>query len=209
MQSTSRGRYIPVAWYRAPSNSPTSLACSGRFSGVGTGVVGSIHGDHLINSRTVSLVTLASQAGPVTSLQAGYQFTASIPVYFAAGVIVQSIILELGPVLTGLLVTGRAGSAIAAEIGTMVATEQLDGLRMMSIDPIDFVAAPKALALTLVMPLLSALFIVCGIFGGYLVGVQFLGRHEVSFRNERYRAFLGQGSWDRLAGERPAFVSPA
>ncbi len=82
-----------------------------------------------------------------------------------------SLIRELGPVLTALLTTGRAGSATTAEIGTMVATEQLDGLRMMSINPLHFVVMPKALAMIFVMPLLSALFIVCGIAGGYLVGV--------------------------------------
>ena len=63
--------------------------------------------------------------------------------------------------LTALLATGRAGSATTAEIGTMVATEQLDGLRMMSVDPVHFVVTPKALAMIAVMPLLSALFIVC------------------------------------------------
>jgi phospholipid/cholesterol/gamma-HCH transport system permease protein len=82
-----------------------------------------------------------------------------------------SLIRELGPVLTALLVTGRAGSATAAEIGAMVATEQLDGLRMLSIDPVHLVAKPKALAMVMVMPLLTALFIVCGLAGGYLVGV--------------------------------------
>ena len=86
-----------------------------------------------------------------------------------------SLVRELGPVLTALLTTGRAGSATAAEIGTMVATEQLDGLRMMSVDPIDFVVTPKALAMVAAMPLLSALFIVCGLFGGYLVGVGLMG----------------------------------
>jgi phospholipid/cholesterol/gamma-HCH transport system permease protein len=86
-----------------------------------------------------------------------------------------TLVRELGPVLTALLVTGRAGSAVAAEIGTMVATEQLDGLRMMSVDPIDFVVQPKAMALALAMPLLSALFIVCALFGGYFVGVELLG----------------------------------
>ncbi len=86
-----------------------------------------------------------------------------------------SLVRELGPVLTGLLVTGRAGSAIAAEIASMVATEQLDGLRMMSVDPVHLVAMPKALAMVLVMPLLSALFIAFAIFGGYVAGVQVLG----------------------------------
>jgi len=86
-----------------------------------------------------------------------------------------ALIRELGPVLTALLVTGRAGSATAAEIGTMVVTEQLDGLRMMSVDPVHYVVTPKALAMIAVMPLLSALFILFGIFGGYLVGVRVMG----------------------------------
>jgi phospholipid/cholesterol/gamma-HCH transport system permease protein len=86
-----------------------------------------------------------------------------------------SLIRELGPVLSGLLVTGRAASAVAAEIGAMVATEQLDGLRMLSIDPLEFVVIPKVLAMILCMPLLSALFIVLALAGGYLVGVGFLG----------------------------------
>jgi phospholipid/cholesterol/gamma-HCH transport system permease protein len=86
-----------------------------------------------------------------------------------------SLIQELGPVLTGLLVTGRAGSAMATEIAVMTATEQIDGMRTMAVDPMHFVVGPKALALTLAMPLLSCLFIVCAIFGAYLIGVQLLG----------------------------------
>jgi phospholipid/cholesterol/gamma-HCH transport system permease protein len=86
-----------------------------------------------------------------------------------------SLVRELGPVLTALLVIGRAGSAAAAEIGSMVASEQLDGLRMMSVDPVDFVVQPKAMALAIAMPLLSALFIVCALYGGYVVGVKLLG----------------------------------
>ena len=85
------------------------------------------------------------------------------------------MIRELGPVLTGLLVTGRAGSATCAEIGAMKATDQLDGLRMMAINPIHFVVMPRALALVIVMPLLSALFVIFGIFGAYLIGVELLG----------------------------------
>lgn len=92
-----------------------------------------------------------------------------------------SLIRELGPVLTALLVTGRAGSAATAEIGTMVATEQLDGLRMMCIDPVPLVVMPKALAMIVVMPLLSSLFIVCGLFGGWIVGVGKMGLDPGSF----------------------------
>ncbi len=92
-----------------------------------------------------------------------------------------SLIRELGPVLTGLLVTGRAGSATTAEIGAMKATEQLDGLRMMAIDPIHFVAMPRAVALALVMPLLSALFVIFGVVGAYLIGVDLLGLDSGSY----------------------------
>jgi phospholipid/cholesterol/gamma-HCH transport system permease protein len=86
-----------------------------------------------------------------------------------------TLIRELGPVLTGLLVTGRAGSAMATEIAVMTATEQIDGMRTMAVDPMHFVVGPKALAITLAMPLLSSLFIVFSIIGAYLVAVQLLG----------------------------------
>lgn len=86
-----------------------------------------------------------------------------------------SLVRELGPVLTGLLVTGRAGSAMTAEIGAMKATEQLDGLRMMAIDPIHFVAMPRALALAMAMPLLNGLFITFSIAGAYAIGVSLQG----------------------------------
>ncbi|MCA9509914.1 MAG: MlaE family lipid ABC transporter permease subunit [Myxococcota bacterium] len=113
--------------------------------------------------------------GMVLGLQ-GYNVLVRFGAESSLGVVVGlTLIRELGPVLTGLLVAGRAGSAATAEIGAMVATEQMDGLRMMSVDPIHYVVMPKAIALTLVMPLLSALFIALSIFGGYLVGVQLLG----------------------------------
>jgi phospholipid/cholesterol/gamma-HCH transport system permease protein len=108
-----------------------------------------------------------------------------------------SVIRELGPVLTALLVTGRAGSAIAAEIATMVTTEQLDGLRMMSIDPVDFVVSPKALALLLVMPLLVGLFIVFSLMGGYGVAVGLLGVDGGSFTSSLKGAVE---FWDDVVG---------
>ena len=108
-----------------------------------------------------------------------------------------SVIRELGPVLTALLVTGRAGSAIAAEVATMVTTEQLDGLRMMSVDPIDFVVSPKALALLLVMPLLVGLFIVFSLMGGYGVAVGLLGVDGGSFTSSLKGAVE---FWDDVVG---------
>jgi phospholipid/cholesterol/gamma-HCH transport system permease protein len=113
--------------------------------------------------------------GMVLGLQ-GYTTLVRFGAQESLGAVVGLVLIrELGPVVTGLLVIGRAGSATTAEIGAMVSTQQLDGLRMMSVDPVHFVVMPKALALTLVMPLLSSLFIVFGVFGGYVVGVELVG----------------------------------
>jgi phospholipid/cholesterol/gamma-HCH transport system permease protein len=113
--------------------------------------------------------------GAVLGLQ-GYNTLSRFGAENSLGAVVGLVLVrELGPVLTALLVTGRAGSAMAAEIASMVTTEQLDGLRMMSVHPVDFVVAPKALAMLIAMPLLNALFIVFALFGGYLIGVKLLG----------------------------------
>jgi phospholipid/cholesterol/gamma-HCH transport system permease protein len=134
--------------------------------------------DEIFKLGVLSLVIICIcgvAVGMVLGLQ-GYNTLARFGATESLGAVVGlSLVRELGPVLTALLATGRAGSATTAEIGTMVATEQLDGLRMMSIDPIHLVVTPKALAMIVVMPLLSALFIVCGLFGGYLVGVRLMG----------------------------------
>lgn len=113
--------------------------------------------------------------GAVLGLQ-GYNTLTRFGAEGSLGAVVGlTLVRELGPVFTALLVTGRAGSAMAAEIASMVTTEQLDGLRMMSIDPIDFIVTPKALAMLIVMPMLNALFILFAFFGGYVVGVELLG----------------------------------
>jgi phospholipid/cholesterol/gamma-HCH transport system permease protein len=123
----------------------------------------------------VIIVLCGLTVGAVLGLQ-GYNTLVRFGAADSLGAVVGlSLIRELAPVLTALLTTGRAGSATTAEIGTMVVTEQLDGLRMMSVDPVHYVVTPKALAMIAVMPLLSALFTVCGIFGGYLIGVRVMG----------------------------------
>ena len=81
------------------------------------------------------------------------------------------IVRELGPVLTGLMVAGRVSAAIAAEIGTMKVTEQIDALTTLSTNPLKYLTVPRVLAATLVVPLLAAVGDVIGIMGGYLVGI--------------------------------------
>ena len=86
-----------------------------------------------------------------------------------------TLVRELGPVVTGLLFAGRAGSAMTAEIGLMKATEQLSGLEMMAVDPFRRVFAPRFLAGFLSLPMLAAMFSAVGVWGGHLVGVEVLG----------------------------------
>jgi phospholipid/cholesterol/gamma-HCH transport system permease protein len=129
-----------------------------------------------IGVLSLAIVCLSgATVGAVLGLQ-GYTTLSRFGAANSLGAVVGlSLVRELGPVLTALLVTGRAGSAMAAEIASMLTTEQLDGLRMMSIDPVDFVVKPKALAMLISMPMLNALFICFALFGGYIVGVKLLG----------------------------------
>jgi len=131
---------------------------------------------HDVGVLSLAVIGVSGLAvGMVLGLQ-GYNTLVRFGAEESLGAVVGlSLIRELGPVLSALLVTGRAGSAAAAEIASMGVTEQLDGLRMMSIEPVHFVVAPKVVAFTACMPLLSAIFIVLGLAGGYLVGVLFLG----------------------------------
>ena len=119
--------------------------------------------------------------GMVLGLQGHYvlsQFGAaeSLGVMVAA-----SLVRELGPVVTALLVAGRAGSALTAEIGLMKATEQLSGLEMMAVDPVKRVLTPRFFGGLLAMPLLAAMFSAVGVIGGWFVGVGLLGVDDGAF----------------------------
>ena len=160
---------------------------------------------------SIALVCGAGFAvGMVLGLQ-GYTTLVRFGAQESLGAVVGLILIrELGPVFTGLLVIGRAGSATTAEIGAMVSTQQLDGLRMMAIDPMHFVVMPKALALALVMPLLSSLFIVFGVLGGYVVGVELVGldggsymaslENAVEFRNDVLQSLVKSIVFGTLLG---------
>ena len=95
--------------------------------------------------------------------------------------VVLSLLRELGPVVTALLFAGRAGSALTAEIGLMKATEQLSGMEMMAVNPIERVIAPRFLAGFISMPLLAAIFSAVGVLGGYMVAVHLLGLDAGAF----------------------------
>lgn len=119
--------------------------------------------------------------GMVLALQ-GYSILVDYGSEQAVGQMVAlTLVRELGPVVAALLFAGRAGSALTAEIGLMKATEQLSSMEMMGVDPLKRVIAPRLWAGLITMPLLAVIFSAVGIFGGLLVGVEWLGVYEGSF----------------------------
>lgn len=123
----------------------------------------------------------AGFAGSVVALQTGYQFTSGIPLYFAAGVIVESIILELGPVLTALILAGRIGARYAAELGSMRVTEQIDALESLGRSPISHLIIPRVIAGTLMTPVLVIFANFIGIVTGYFAAQGALGLTYADF----------------------------
>ena len=103
-----------------------------------------------------------------------------------AGVVVLSITRELAPVLAGLMVAGRIGAAIAAELGTMKVSEQIDALRTLCVDPFRYLMAPRVLAATLMLPILVLVGDVIGVMGGYLVGVYSLDFGSSSYISQTW-----------------------
>ncbi len=119
--------------------------------------------------------------GMVLSLQ-GYTILVDYGSEQAVGqMLALSLVRELGPVVTALLFAGRAGSSLTAEIGLMKATEQITSLEMIGVDPLRYIIAPRLLAGFISLPLLTLIFNVVGIGGGYLVAVDWLGVYDGSF----------------------------
>lgn len=119
--------------------------------------------------------------GMVLGLQ-GYYILSDFGAEESLGLMVAaSLVRELGPVVSALLFAGRAGSALTAEIGLMKATEQLSGMEMMAVDPINRIISPRFLAGIISTPLLAAIFSAIGVIGGHLVGVGMLGVDDGAF----------------------------
>ncbi len=128
------------------------------------------------------IVLTGGFTGMVFALQSYIGFQRVGGEQFIGAVVALGMTRELGPVLTGLMVTGRAGSAITAEIGTMRITEQLDALNTLRINIFQYLVVPRMLASTIILPCLSAFSMIFGIIGGYIVCV-----HVLSLSPEDYR----------------------
>jgi phospholipid/cholesterol/gamma-HCH transport system permease protein len=120
-------------------------------------------------------------SGAVLALQSYTGFSRFSAESSIATVVVLSITRELGPVLAGLMVAGRVGASIAAEIGTMKVTEQIDALFTLSTDPIKYLVVPRVIAAVLTMPCLVLIGDIIGVMGGYLVSVYKLGFNGITY----------------------------
>jgi phospholipid/cholesterol/gamma-HCH transport system permease protein len=136
-----------------------------------------------VNS-TLVIALIGLFTGAVLAVQGEYTLSKFGATAYTGPAVALSLIRELGPVLTALMVIGRAGSAVTAELGIMRITEQIDALRSMAVDPIKYLMAPRLAAGLIAMPLLCGMFNVVGIFGGYLVGVGLLGLSPGTFMSQ-------------------------
>jgi phospholipid/cholesterol/gamma-HCH transport system permease protein len=148
---------------------------------------------HYIGFRSLLIIILT---GAFTGMVLGLQIFLTLSRFgseaFLGPAVALSLIRELGPVLAALMVTGRAGSALTAELGIMRITEQIDALTVMALSPMRYLVAPSILAGLLTFPMMTALFDVVGIFGGYLVGVELLGLSEGTYFGEM-QTFVDMG----------------
>jgi phospholipid/cholesterol/gamma-HCH transport system permease protein len=142
---------------------------------------------YFFGARSVIVILVTGLfTGMVLGLQGYYNLKQFGSEELLGSAVALSLIQELGPVLTALMVIGRAGSAICAEIGIMRQDEQIDALECMAIDPLKFLVAPKFVAALMSLPALAFIFNLVGIFGGYLAGVVILGVPEGAYFQGMY-----------------------
>jgi phospholipid/cholesterol/gamma-HCH transport system permease protein len=119
--------------------------------------------------------------GMVLALLASYTLTGAVPIYFVGTMVGKAIMIELAPVLVGLALAGRIGANIAAELGTMRVTEQVDALETLAYDPQSYLVVPRVLAATLMFPVVVALSMAVGIISGWLTALGLLDLSTVEF----------------------------
>jgi phospholipid/cholesterol/gamma-HCH transport system permease protein len=124
---------------------------------------------------------IAAFTGIVLALQASYTFTGTVPNYFVGALVGKTVILELGPVLTGLALAGRVGANIAAEIGTMRVTEQIDALETLAYNPFSYLVVPRVIAGILMFPLVVSFANAVGILGGWITAINLLDMSSAEF----------------------------
>ncbi|MBD0320729.1 MAG: ABC transporter permease, partial [Gemmatimonadetes bacterium] len=145
-----------------------------------------------VSSIPIVMVT-GILAGVVTSQQGGYQFTGSVPLYVLGSVVTSSVVLELGPIMTAVVLIGRVGARITAELGTMQVSEQIDALHSLGRDPVATLVSPRIIAGIIVVPCLVGIANTAGILSGMFAAQATIGLSRDAFL---YGAQLWWHSWD-------------
>jgi phospholipid/cholesterol/gamma-HCH transport system permease protein len=117
---------------------------------------------------------IALFTGVVLALLSSYIFTGTVPMYFVGALVSKTVLLELGPVLTGMALAGRVGANIAAELGTMKVTEQVDALETLAFNPVSYLVVPRVLAAVIMFPLITAFAMATGVTAGWITSVNLL-----------------------------------
>lgn len=136
--------------------------------------------------------------GAVFTLQSNLAFRLFGAEGLTGATVALSLTRELSPVLTGLMVTGRVGSAMAAEIGTMRVTEQIDALEVMAVNPVQYLVTPRLLAAATMLPLLTMTYTAVGMVGSWLVGVKYLGIDQSTFWSRVFSYVDPDDIWNGL-----------
>jgi phospholipid/cholesterol/gamma-HCH transport system permease protein len=136
--------------------------------------------------------------GIVIAMQSAYQLSKFGANIYVAPMVAVSLARELGPVLTALVVTGRVGAAISAELGTMKVSEQIEALETMALNPVRFLVVPRFLALLVMLPCLTVFSDLVGIFGGFLVGVFNLKLDPYRYITFSFKFMLWKDVWTGL-----------
>lgn len=136
--------------------------------------------------------------GMVLALQTYTGFQRVHAENFVGSVVALAMLRELSPVLVGLMVTGRVGSSMAAEIGTMRVTEQLDALKALATDPVHYLFVPRVIAGVVMLPFLVILGDALGIYGGYLVSVKLLGANPLIYEQNTFNFLQMSDIWSGL-----------
>ena len=140
---------------------------------------------HFIGVKSIFIVALTALfTGMVAALQGYYSLSKFGATALLGPAVALTLVLELGPVLTAIVIVARAGSAITAEIGSMRVTEQIDAIEIMGIDPFSYIIMPNVLGSLIAFPLLTSIFDMVGIWGGFLVAVKMLGLSSGSYFGE-------------------------
>jgi phospholipid/cholesterol/gamma-HCH transport system permease protein len=150
-----------------------------------------------VDSIPVVFLT-AMFTGMVLALQTYVGFQRVHAENFVGSVVALAMLRELSPVLVGLMVTGRVGSSMAAEIGTMRVTEQIDALEALATDPIHYLFVPRVIAGIVMLPFLVVLGDALGIGGGYLVGVKLMGANPVVYESNTFQYLQMNDIWSGL-----------